>query len=471
MRAQYPLETRVFRTLGAVLAAGLVLVAAQVPASADDTPAPTRFSEFAITPTVVDVDHATVTYTGRLVYTDTDGVEKGLPDARVCLRKDEFCMDYTNTDADGRFTDPVTLTTVGEYPTMVEGNAGAHFQGNRDYGYALVTPGTYLHVIPAKTRISMAFDPAPSVIGDRVNVTGRLERVMPDGGSAAAPGQVVKILFQPNTAGAVPTQIAKGLTAEDGSYSVPATVPGVGFWSVETPSLYDRTPSGKGYGPYLGTQVQSSVVIANYRTTITGFNASPEPVGKGATITASGRVVRTKADGSTEPGTGSPTLQFSADGKKWKSVFSVNPDANGYFTIKTPAVSDGYWRADTTPEPGYEEFPSTSSSDYVDVRYRTRVTSFNASPEPVSKGKTITVGGNLQRYTTAWKAHSGQSVKIYFAAKGATSWTYEATAKTSSTGHFSHTFTAAKDGTWRATYAGTTTYLAVTGSGDYVDVR
>jgi hypothetical protein len=66
---------------------------------------------------------------------------------------------------------------------------------------------------------------------------------------------------------------------------------------------------------------------------------------------------------------------------------------------------------------------------------------------------------------------SGQSVKIYFAAKGTTSWKYEGTAKTSSTGHFSHTFTAAKDGTWRATYAGNSTYLLVTGSGDYVDVR
>lgn len=107
----------------------------------------------------------------------------------------------------------------------------------------------------------------------------------------------------------------------------------------------------------------------------------------------------------------------------------------------------------------------------MDVRYRTAISSFNASPEPVSKGKTITVAGTLKRDTTAWKAFSGQSVKIYFQAKGATTWTYEGTAKTSSTGHFSHGFKAAKDGTWRATYAGGSSYLAVTGSGDYVDVR
>lgn len=457
------------------------IVAAAVVAAALFTPSashasdllPTHFSEFTLTPSAVDVDHDTVTYAGRLVYTDTDGAEQGLPDARVCLRKDEFCLGYTNTDADGRFTAPVRLGTTGEHPTMVEGNAGARFQGTAVYQSALVTPGVFLHVLPAKTRISLAFDPAPSVIGGTVNVTGRLERAMPDGGTTGVAGQVVKVFFQPNTGGADPaTQVAQGLTAADGSYSVPAAVPGEGYWHVETPYLYDRGPSsGSGYGPYLGTRADTGVMVANHRTAITGFNAAPEPVGKGNTITATGRVVRYRADGSIEPGTSSPLLQFSADGKTWTDLYGVDPDADGYFKITTPAVRDGYWRVDTTEMPGAGELPTTSGSDYVDVRYRTAISSFNASPEPVSKGKTITVAGTLKRDTTAWKAFSGQSVKIYFQAKGATSWTYEGTAKTSSTGHFSHGFKAAKDGIWRATYAGGSSYLAVTGSGDYVDVR
>lgn len=121
--------------------------------------------------------------------------------------------------------------------------------------------------------------------------------------------------------------------------------------------------------------------------------------------------------------------------------------------------------------PGYEELPATSGADYVDVRYRTAISGFNAGPEPIKKGGRLTVSGTLKRDTSAWKAFPGQSVKIYFAADGATTWTYEGTAQTSSTGHFSHAFTAAKNGTWRATYAGSGTYLAVTGSGDHVDVR
>jgi hypothetical protein len=466
MRAHFPLETRVFKAFGAVLAAGLVLVAGQVPASATDTPAPTRFSEFSITPTSVDVDHPTVTYTGRLVSTGDDGVEQGLANAPVCLTKDAPCIGYTTTDADGRFTASVTLSASGEHPMMVGGVAGAHYQGNRTSYYANVSPGIYLHVRPAKTRISMAFDPAPSIIGDPVDVTGLLERQTPDGGWAGAPGQMVRVFVSDK-------QVAQGLTAADGRYRIPTTVPGEGSWHVETPYTFERVPSNLGgeYGPCLGTRVDSGYLVAYHRTTITGFNASPEPVGKGSTITARGRVMRVKADGTTEPGTGSPMLEFSADGKKWTNVLGVDPDARGYFTITTPAVRDGYWRADTSQMPGYYELPSTSGADYVDVRYRTAISGFNASPEPIKKGRHLTVAGTLKRDTTSWTAFSGQSVKIYFAADGARTWTYEGTAKTSSTGHFSRVFTASKDGTWRATYAGSATYLAVTGSGDHVDVR
>jgi hypothetical protein len=229
----------------------------------------------------------------------------------------------------------------------------------------------------------------------------------------------------------------------------------------------DGTPSN---GPYQGARAQTDYLTVKDPTQIVGFNAAPEPVGKGATLTGDGRMTRTVAGGSNAPVTGGDVdLQFSADGTKWTTVAHGRTDDGGYFTIPAKATADGYWRAAVESGPVY--LPSTSSSDHVDVRYRTAISSFNASPEPVSKGKTITVAGTLKRDTTAWKAFSGQSVKIYFQAKGATSWTYEGTAKTSSTGHFSHGFKAAKDGIWRATYAGGSSYLAVTGSGDYVDVR
>jgi hypothetical protein len=80
--------------------------------------------------------------------------------------------------------------------------------------------------------------------------------------------------------------------------------------------------------------------------------------------------------------------------------------------------------------------------------------SLNAGPEPVKKGKTVTSKGTLK---IDGKVLSGASVKIYFKAKGASSYTYKGTAKTSSKGAYSKGFKATKSGTWKATYAGSTT--------------
>jgi hypothetical protein len=444
----------VFRTLGAVLTAGLVLVATQAPATAD-TRTPTRFSEFSVTPTSLSVDHPTAIYTGRLVFTGADGTDQGVPGARVCLGKDLRCVAITDTDTDGRFTSPVTLSSTGDLPQLRDGQATASFTGDKEYRFSDVPSGIALQVTQVQARITMGFDHTPSVVGDPVNVSGLLERQTPDGGWTPVAGQTVRVFVDGK-------QLAEGTTADDGTYRISARVPvsDEGFWVVETPL------PGRGY-PY-------TVAFANtwqraaHRTLVTGFNAAPEPIRKGAKLTATGRVMRVTADGSTEPATDYPVLQFSADGKKWTDLYEDLPNSQGYFSLSTPAERDGYWRVRTEDWP---DLPSTSSVDYVDVGYRTAISGFNASPEPIAKGKRLTVAGTLKRDTTAWKAFSGQSVKIYFAAKGATSWTYEGTAKTSSTGHFSHTFTASKDGTWRATYAGNTTYVTVTGSGDYVDVR
>jgi hypothetical protein len=158
----------VFRALGAVLAAGLVLAAARVPARAD-TRAPTRFSEFSVTPTSLDVDHPTVTYTGRLIFTGTDGADQGVPGARVCLEKDLRCVATTDTDADGRFTSPVTLSATGDQPQLRDGKATAFFNGDKDNQSTDVRPG--ISRIPLHRRVRGPGPPArrPPHAGHRFN--------------------------------------------------------------------------------------------------------------------------------------------------------------------------------------------------------------------------------------------------------------------------------------------------------------
>ncbi|MEV5842806.1 calcium-binding protein [Streptomyces sp. NPDC051985] len=98
----------------------------------------------------------------------------------------------------------------------------------------------------------------------------------------------------------------------------------------------------------------------------------------------------------------------------------------------------------------------------------------NAAPEPVKKGKTLTVTGKLSR--ASWddnKSHgyAGQSVKLQFRKKGSTTYTTVKTVRTSSTGTLKTTVTAARDGYFRYSFGGTATTAPSTATGDYVDVR
>ncbi|MFH9135160.1 calcium-binding protein [Streptomyces sp. NPDC017524] len=119
--------------------------------------------------------------------------------------------------------------------------------------------------------------------------------------------------------------------------------------------------------------------------------------------------------------------------------------------------------------------------DFVwsDAHAKTRVQRFskltvNASPEPVKKGRTLTVTGKLTRAnwdTKTYKGYTNQPVKLQFKKKGAKSYTTVKTVKTSSTGTLKTTVKASADGYWRYSFAGTSTTPAVSVAGDFVDVK
>ncbi|MGW7611954.1 hypothetical protein ACWGKW_32820 [Streptomyces sp. NPDC054766] len=98
----------------------------------------------------------------------------------------------------------------------------------------------------------------------------------------------------------------------------------------------------------------------------------------------------------------------------------------------------------------------------------------NAAPEPVKKGKTITVTGALTR--ASWDAakyygYGTQSVNLQFRKAGSSTYTTLKTVKTDSSGNLKTTTTATVDGTFRYSFAGTSTTSAVSATGDYVDVQ
>jgi hypothetical protein len=409
-----------------------------------------NFSAFQVNPTTIDTEHEDVSFSGQVVTHPAGGVEQGVPGLKVSFNSPETNpLGSTTTDEQGHFS----------FTTRLTNSQHVYAVSRADAMYRSATTGQVMvdHVnLP--TRLTIKAPVTRGIVGDSMVLTGRLERQSSSGEWAALAGFPVAVTAHDGTGSA-----ARVVTGPDGAFSVPVTQYSGTQWEARFP------PPGEGSGRYAQSGAITGFVIAQWHTTITGFNASPEPVGRGATVTVRGNVLRRTGDGGTEPAP-YPTvdLQFSPDGKTWTMKSRLSFDADGAFVFTAKAEQDGYWRAVVEDDGTY--LPVTGGSDHVDTKTWTRIRSFNASPEPVRKGKTITAAGYLDRYSSSWTAFTGQSVKIYFEAKGSTTWTYEGKATTSPTGHFSHGFTASKDGTWRATYAGTTTYLAATGSGDHVDV-
>ncbi|WP_055586014.1 hypothetical protein [Peterkaempfera griseoplana] len=171
-------------------------------------------------------------------------------------------------------------------------------------------------------------------------------------------------------------------------------------------------------------------------------------------------------------------LEYSANGTTgWQTIrtLTVSPGTKdapttGTFSTSFAARNDGYWRARFTGNTDNQ--PSTSPVRRAH-RYATRITAFNASPEPVRKGRTLTVTGRLQKKTSSvWSAATGQTVTLYFTPRGSTHATRMGTARTDSHGTFTAHYTAKLDGTWTATWWTTSpNYLTATATPDYVDVN
>lgn len=106
------------------------------------------------------------------------------------------------------------------------------------------------------------------------------------------------------------------------------------------------------------------------------------------------------------------------------------------------------------------------------LQRKSRITN-NASPEPVSKGATITIAGSLTRANwDDWKYHgyAGHPVDLQFRTPTGTYQTLK-TITSSSTGGLKTTVKASADGCFRFAFLGSPTTPPVNGVGDCVDVR
>jgi hypothetical protein len=115
---------------------------------------------------------------------------------------------------------------------------------------------------------------------------------------------------------------------------------------------------------------------------------------------------------------------------------------------------------------------TTDSWATINFQRKSQLTA-NAAPEPVKKGKSLTVTGKLSRAnwnTHKYAGYSGQRMKLQYRPKNNSTYTTFKTVTTSSTGELKTTVKATADGYYRYSFPGTTTTPAINAAGDYVDV-
>ncbi|MEV5985924.1 DUF5707 domain-containing protein [Streptomyces sp. NPDC052051] len=147
------------------------------------------------------------------------------------------------------------------------------------------------------------------------------------------------------------------------------------------------------------------------------------------------------------------------------------------YTVKAnydlPNAHAGTWKTWAIAQGKDDDYVQKDNAKSFYVQRASQLT-VNASPEPVKKGKTITVTGKLSRAnweSEKYAGYSAQPVKLQFRKKGSNTYTTIKTIKTNSTGNLKTTVKASTSGYYRYSFAGTTTTPAVNAAGDYIQVK
>lgn len=154
------------------------------------------------------------------------------------------------------------------------------------------------------------------------------------------------------------------------------------------------------------------------------------------------------------------------------SSFQVKANARAWTNEVTNTFA-GTWHVSASAFSGARVQSWEDSHSTVKVQRASQLT-VDATPEPVTKGKTVTVTGKLSRAnwdTHKYAGYSGQLVKLQFRKKGSTTYSTIKTVTTSSTGTLKTTVKASVDGYYRYSFAGTSTTPAINAAGDLIDVR
>ncbi|MFF7265929.1 hypothetical protein ACFZCL_37420 [Streptomyces sp. NPDC008159] len=403
--------------------------------------------DFAVTPTQPTIEDKTVTVSGDMVVRDpSTRATEPLPNASVDLRIGQQIETTTTADEKGHFS----------VSRQVEegGWSWATYRG--DLGYATV-PWVSIDPKAAPTRLVLDKTSFHPTAGDKITVSGTLEY---QSGETWKP--LSGIPLEMDHKGSSISNPIEATTGTDGRFSFVA-------------SPYQKTVYEVAFPPYPKNQWIQRTATADVKVSVTAttrFREFTASLDEYAELSVSGILGVTGDDHGERVGV---AVQYSPDGKTgWTTEKTVKTSFDSQFHTTLPGYTDGYWRlkyagSTTTDVKG------TTSSVLRKNRALTRIKNADATPEPVRKGRTLTVKGVLQERkagTSTWKAYGSKKVQILFRPKGKKTWYLMTTVTSKSNGSFSKGFRAQQDGTWVPVFLEPDSkHFVGSGKEDYVDVR
>ncbi|MER6505601.1 hypothetical protein ABT158_02260 [Nonomuraea sp. NPDC001636] len=290
-------------------------------------------------------------------------------------------------------------------------------------------------------------------------VTGVTGSIEPPGKSA----KTVSFDFTPSTSTPTATPTATPSPAADktitGKWTITKDDP-AGDWKLTV----NVARTGGGSSPSTFT------VKVSGKQGISGANVTPDPVqlvkGKDTKVTVEASVK--------DAGTVSAKL-VSDTTSEYYDLGELAKESDNYYrgvTYFTDDTTEGAWtlevyatRSGQTLK-GEASFSVVAPTGGASKKAKTRVTI--SAPNKVAKGRAFKVYGKVYRGA---KAYKNKIVEVYFKAKGTKTYKFMGYAKATSTGKYSKTFKAKKDGYFQVKVPGTSKTRTSLSPQEFVDVR
>ncbi|WP_093874809.1 hypothetical protein [Streptomyces sp. TLI_105] len=352
--------------------------------------------------------------------------------------------------ADGAFALPVTPNGSLQNGTATVLAAGTDL----DPDAAAYVPNLGIDAT-LRYRISSDVSKYRVLAGTDVRVTGRVERLTPDGWKPFAGAPVVASGGAEPSFSTTPTSLGGVTAAADGTFSLnvrPYYATDAIYTSLRPSPYYTNS-----YRPYDRNDiaVPQPFSYSSYRITLDAY-------GK---VTATGTIGSNYCS-ATQPA----VLQYSRDGgRTWGTLRSGTAPSCGY-NLSAWGYTDARYRV---YHPETDQFVAKAGTSIRLARYATRFSAFTISPtRPVVNGK-MTVSGTVQRKVNGvWKAYPGARLTLYFKPKGDTQWYWVTQSVTTNTyGNFSYRATAYGDGSWAMALQPPAGYFYSETNVKYIDAR